>query len=96
MSGVAYDINDFIEEILHARYGEQVRSAIVNALQWYDNMDVELTILPAGSDPTASIDNTGDHPVLQLGLPDQDLDVATTTETARIISDWSPPSQQLY
>ena len=95
MSGVSYDINDYIQQIMEARYGEQVRSAIVNALQWYDNMGVELTILPAGSDPTASIDNTGDHPVLHLGLPDQDLDVATTTETQQIILDWLPPGTSI-
>lgn len=87
-------INDYIENILHARYGEQVRGSIVSALQWYDNMDVTITTLPVGSEPSASIDNTGDNPVLELSLPDMSVDVATINDAYNMMDAWVAPDQR--
>ena len=43
-------------------------AALQAVIESYDEMTAEATTLPAGSDPTAEIDRSGDHPVLRLGL----------------------------
>ena len=40
------------------------------AVDQYNDMTAEATELPSGSPPIAEIDHTGDHPVLQLGIPE--------------------------
>ena len=48
---------------------ETARDEAVAAVGQYDAMTAEATGLAAGEEPTAMIDHTGDHPVLQLGIP---------------------------
>lgn len=48
---------------------ETARDEAVAAVGQYDAMTAEATGLAAGDEPTAVIDHTGDHPVLQLGIP---------------------------
>jgi hypothetical protein len=48
---------------------ETARDEAVAAVGQYDAMTAEATGLAAGEEPTAAIDHTGDHPVLQLGIP---------------------------
>ena len=48
---------------------ETARDEAVAAVGQYDDMTAEATGLAAGEEPTAVIDHTGDHPVLQLGIP---------------------------
>ena len=48
---------------------ETARDEAVAAVGQYDAMTAEATGLAAGEEPTAVIDHTGDHPVLQLGIP---------------------------
>ena len=40
------------------------------AIESYDEMTAEAETLTPGSDATAEIDRTGDHPVLKLGIPE--------------------------
>ena len=42
--------------------------AVAEAVASYDEMTAEASALEPGSEPTAEIDHTGDHPVLKLGL----------------------------
>lgn len=58
------DWEDWKNELL------QLGNTIVRAVSAYNDMDAEATALPAGSDPTARIDHTGEIPILQLGLPE--------------------------
>ena len=58
------DWEDWKNELL------QLGNTIVQAVSAYNDMDAEATALPAGSDPTARIDHTGEIPILQLGLPE--------------------------
>lgn len=48
---------------------ETARDEAVAAVGQYDDMTAEASGLAAGEEPTAVIDHTGDHPVLQLGIP---------------------------
>lgn len=43
-------------------------AALQAVIESYDEMTVEATALPAGSDPTVEMDRSGDHPVMKFGL----------------------------
>ena len=90
--GKAEDAQDAAEDAQTA--AEVAQAAAEAAVGAYNSMTATATQLSPDATPTASIDHTGAHPVLQLGIPKgkSGVYVGSSTPTDSDVNVWIDPS----